>query len=590
MERRLGEWAWRLDPSWTFLLEPGAPNWTQLEKDPRATQVKSNDGRHVWRVQLERGLVFVKVNKPARKWPRLRRRIFGTDAQRESRVAAYAAAHGIDAIRAVACAEAPISGRRPISILVTAGLPRALPLNDLWSALDLDDAATRQVKNHIIDEVARLLAHAHQNGFEHYDLHAGNVLLDELPSGRHRPLFVDLHSVRTGKAVTDRVVIRNLAQFNQWFRLHAPLTDRIRFLNRYLFWRDRFQSEASFGRRLPFDREEILRRLEGAALAHANTLYAKRDRRVLRTGRYFGRITSPGGWRGNVYLEAKHAVPGSRASQMVFTMEQWRRWLADPLRWVKPADRRDLLKDSATAIVCRAKLPHEQGSLEVVAKHGRPKTFGKKLQSLFRPSRARATWQRANALLHRQILTARPLALIERKRFGVLIDSVMIAERVDPAIDLDTLLTVTMREMPGQRQRLLKEQLATGLLTVTRQLLERGYRHRDFKAPNIIVQWDPAADAPPQIVLVDLDGVLPLWFSRQRAAMQMLMRLNVSLDHCRRVTRTDRLRFLKRFLSRYGQPAGDWKAAWRELGAQSDRKRTNREKSQQRKFEKYGRF
>ena len=123
-----------------------------------------------------------------------------------------------------------------------------------------------------------------------------------------------------------------------------------------------------------------------------------------------------------------------------------------------------------------------------------------------------------------------------------------------------------------------------------RNLLERGFRHRDLKAPNVIVQWDPAGEEDPRVILVDLDGVLPMRRPTERAARRMLMRLNVSLDHCRRVTQADRLRFLIRFKSRYGSPLINWKPIWRELCLMSARKRFVRERHQQRKFRKYGRF
>ncbi len=587
--RRIGVWSWRLHPSWSFLLEPNAPDWSRLEDDPRAVEIKSNDGRQVWRVELERGLVFVKVARPARKWPRLRRRLFGSDAARECRVAAYAAAHGVETIRTVACGEAPIEGRQPTSILITIGLPRSRPLSEVWSGLDPDDPQTRGAKNEIIEEVARLLATAHQNGFEHYDLHSGNVLLDE-SQGRFRPMFVDLHSVRVGRSVPERAVIRNLAQFNQWFRLHAPLTDRIRFLDQYLHWREITLPASAFGHRLESDRVELLDRLEEAARTHANALYGKRDRRVLRSGRYFARLRLGNGWRAHVFLEAKHPVAGSRASQMVFTAQQWRSWLSDPLRWIRPGSPRDVLKDSATATVCRARLPHPDGELDIVCKRASQRSPWKRLQTLVRRSRPMATWRRGNALLHRQILTARPLAVLERRRLGFMVDSMLVTEGVEHAIDLDTLLTVTLRGLPEARGRWLKLRVLDGLVTATKTLLERGFRHRDFKAPNIIVQWDPDSGVDPRIVLVDLDGVLPLRGSAESAGRQMLMRLNVSLDHCRRVTRTDRLRFLKRYLSRYGCPTAEWKPLWRELARMSQHKRQVRDRHQQRKFAKYGRF
>jgi Lipopolysaccharide kinase (Kdo/WaaP) family len=471
--RRMGQWDWRLHPAYSFLLEPGGPDWTRLQDDPRAVQVKSNDGRHVYRVQLERGLLFAKVGLPPRKWHgRLRRRWSGTDAERECRVAAYAAKHGIETIRAIASAEAPAQGRNPTSILITVGLPSSEPLSDVWSRLDPDDRASRRIKNHIADEVARLLAHAHQNGFEHYDLHSGNVLLDALSPGRYRPLFVDLHSVATGRPVSDRGVIRNLAQFNQWFRLHATLTDRIRFLRRYLVWRDTLQGEGAYGRRLGMGTSELVRRLESAARKHANGLYAQRDRRVLRDGKYFTHIDLDDGWQAHVFLEAKHPVAGSRASEMVFTKDQWREWLRDPIKLVQPTSRRDLLKDSASATVCRASLPHPGGEIEVVCKRSTGKNPFKRFLGIFRRSRPMTTWHRANALLHRQIMTARPLAVLERRRFGVVLDSILVTERIENPIDLDTLLTVTMRNMPARRQVWLKANVIDKLARVVRQLLE----------------------------------------------------------------------------------------------------------------------
>ena len=587
---RRGAWVWHVREDWAFLLSSGAPDWTALDADPRASLVKANDGRQVWRVEVGGRLVYVKIARPGRSWARSRRYFFGSDARREYRIADYAARHQVQTVVPVALAEAPINGREPISILITAGLPTAQPLNELWLSLDPASPRTRHIKNQLIDCTARLIAHAHQCGFEHFDLHSGNVLIDRLPSGTYRALFVDLHNVRTGRPVDDKTVTRNLAQLNQWFRLHANLTDRIRFLNRYLYWRSALGQVSPYARTLELERRALLAQLARAATAHAQALYAKRDRRAMRTGRYFARLRLNDGWRAHVFLEAKHPVAGSRASQLVFTREQWQEWLRDPLAWVKVTDRRKLLKDSATATVCRIELPHPDGPVEAVCKRTTSKKWFKRLQYLVRPSRAMTTWRRANALLHRQIATARPLAVVERRRFGVVVDSLLITEYIAGAIDLDTVLTVTMREMSPQRQRWLKEQLTTGLISIVRLLIERGFGHRDFKAPNIIVQWNPESDETPRIVLVDLDGVRPRRGTPEAAARRMLMRLNVSLDHCRRVTRTDRLRFLKRYFSGLGQADGEWKRIWRELAEMSERKRRIRERNQERKFKKYGRF
>ena len=72
--------------------------------------------------------------------------------------------------------------------------------------------------------------------------------------------------------------------------------------------------------------------------------------------------------------------------------------------------------------------------------------------------------------------------------------------------------------------------------------------------------------------------------------IRALTRLNVSLDHCKRATVTDRVRFLRQYLARPGNPDPQWKPLWREIAAQSDQKRKSRHRQQQKMLAKYGRF
>ena len=107
-----------------------------------------------------------------------------------------------------------------------------------------------------------------------------------------------------------------------------------------------------------------------------------------------------------------------------------------------------------------------------------------------------------------------------------------------------------------------------------------------MKAPNIMVQWDSDSADPPRVLLVDLDGVLKPWWKRSDNLVRAIMRLNVSLDHCRLVTRSDRVRFLQRYLERIGKPRGDWKALWHRIGQWSQAKRTLKAQTQQRKLQR----
>ena len=242
-------------------------------------------------------------------------------------------------------------------------------------------------------------------------------------------------------------------------------------------------------------------------------------------------------------------------------------------------------------MVCRARLPLDNGEpLEVVCKRAAPRGLFKRIRNSLRTSRAMLTWKRGNALLNRRIPTARPLAVLQKRRFGCLLDSLVITEYVEHARDLDTVLTVDMREMPDPRQRRLKTQIIESLVTLFRRLEDCSFTHRDLKAPNVIVQWQRQSREPPRVTLVDLDGIRRARRTRHAARMRAVMRLNVSLDHCRRVTRTDRLRFLMRYLDRLGRPARQYKPIWRELAARSERKRRQRARQQEKMLKKYGRF
>lgn len=590
-QRTRERWRWRIHPDWISLFDANdCPDWLNLAGDSRADRVKANDGREVWAVQTSRGLLFAKVGRPGRQWARCRRLLFGSDSAREWRIAQYAADHDIDAVYPIAIAEAPIEGRKPTSIFITIGLEDAEPLNERWSRLDLSNAKTRQIKNQIIDAAARLIAHAHLNGFAHFDLHAGNVLIQ--PQGNsYQALFVDLHNVRIGRAVDDAAIVRNLAQFNQWFRRHALLTDRLRFLERYLYWRETIGCNGAFARPLGYSKRALVNQLAIAAIKHANALYAKRDRRAMRTGRYFAKLKLDGGWWAHVYLASKDAILGSRVSLMQFEPKQWKKWLADPTQWVTLADKSKVIKDSQSASVCRAELNLGDGeTLPIIVKRSLGRSFFKRIRYIFGTSRPMLTWQRGNALINRQIATARPLAVVERRCLGIRLDSIVLTEYLENAKDLDTVLTVTLRDRPMHEQRRVKLEIIESLAKILRRLHERGFSHRDLKAPNVMVQWDPEADETPRVLLIDLDGLKPtrrVSFDRQFRA---ITRLNVSLDHCRRVTNTDRLRFLIRYLQRPGRADPDWKSFWRTIADRSDDKRAVRNRYQQKMLEKYGRF
>jgi serine/threonine protein kinase len=294
----------------------------------------------------------------------------------------------------------------------------------------------------------------------------------------------------------------------------------------------------------------------------------------MRDGRYFARLNLHSGWRAHVFLRSKEPSPGSRATQFELDRRQWQEWLSDPMGLLRTGDPERVIKDSATARVCRVSLPLPDGeALDVVCKHSSARNLLKRLQNSFRTSRPMLTWKRAHALLNRRIPTARPLAVVEKRCLGLRLDSIIITEYVEGACDLQTILYYRIRDLSDAQQRQCKRMITEALVTVLRRFHDCGFMHRDLKAQNILVKWRGRVDEQPRILLVDLDGIRRPKRRKKRAWLRALMRLNVSLDHCQQITRTDRLRFLKRYMERPGFSSRNWKPVWREISAMSALKR-----------------
>ena len=565
VQRVCGRFSWQVLESWASALEPSvAPDWTDLTGASGAELVKRNAQREVWRLRVQGERVFVKVYRR------------GPVSVAEWQAGRYALAQGLDTVKPIACG---VDARRPAagpSVLVTQELAGAVPLDLYWETIRTASDPTERYRRgrQLIGVLADLLASAHRSGFRHQDLHAANLLVQPSSTGRPRVVLVDLHDVRTGPPVADHEAVHNLVQLNQWFVRHATGAERLRFLKAYLVSREPDSC-------LRADLRNWAARVDTEAGPHAAALWAKRDRRVVRTGKYFARVQPGSRWRGHVALQCKRPVPGSRASRLVFTSEQGERWLDNPERWFTPARRDLLLKDSASGLVCRAELPVDAssgGPLPIVCKRPRNRNWFKRLWYLFRPSRPVQTFKLGHALLNREIPTARPLAALERRVCGLVVDGLVITEAIPDAEDLDTMLRMKLVHESSGRQRCVKDQLIGELIRLYTGMHKRGCFHRDMKAPNLLVQWSPDRDDPPRITLIDLDGMR---IGREVSASQrlrMIMRLNVSLDACRVLTLSDRVRFLKGYLGRHRY---NWKTVWQQIDRASLRKRQQKAERQQ---------
>lgn len=579
-----GGYSWRVDAAHAPALRAGDVDWFDLSRCDAATLVKRNSHREVWRVECAGSTYFAKLYHPRGLADKVKLLIRGSTALREWQVGRYAAAHSIAAAVPVATALKGFRGIGGPSLFITEAIRDVEPLNDYWQRIRHD----RHQANLLIDSMATLIAQAHQCGFRHGDMHPGNILVRQAGQ-RGEALFVDLHDVKTGVPVSLNGIVANLAQLHQWFRRHSALTRRWRFLQTYLDCRDRFAQASPHARNIRVDAKELVSRLAVQVERHANRLWSKRDRRTRRTGRYFARIAPAAHWRGHALLQSKHPSPTAQAAQLAYEPEQWESWLADPLSWAD-ASRHELVKDSHTATICKAALPTSPSPARVIVKRPLARNFWKQIGQILGPSRNMRAWHMANMLLNRDLPVAQPLAVVERYWAGLFrVDSIGFTDFIAGSSDLETFLTRDLAALPRSRQRHVKDRLIASTVRLLGVFHARGFAHRDMKAPNLLLTWPPPYDGDPQFTFIDMDGISyvgrPSTSQRRRA----LGRLCASLLGSPGCTRTDRLRFLKQYLTGFGRAPTHWKSVWRALDELVSAKRDAKEVRRTWKLKHYGR-
>ena len=154
-------------------------------------------------------------------------------------------------------------------------------------------------------------------------------------------------------------------------------------------------------------------------------------------------------------------------------------------------------------------------------------------------SRASRSLQGASRLAAAGVRTAEPVALAERRRFGVPVESFIITRFLSAATPLPAaLLDIAVRSV---RRRA----LAFALGDFVGTLHAAGVDHPDFKHSNLLV--GPGEE----IALVDLDALVPNRYPTWRRRVRALGQLEAyATDLYPWLPRTDRARFLRSYLAR----------------------------------------
>ena len=329
-------------------------------------------------------------------------------------------------------------------------------LNELL--LNAERAANHRELARQIIEIVRQLGQAKLG---HSDLHLGNFLLQD-----GKLFLLDGYAIHGGG-----MTLRDIMMLGHSVTRFATKTDLLRG------WR-------AFGDGPPPKRNRLRRRQWRKLLGAARGENA-----------YFGRLRA-GEWSGFFFKHHKFPRRWAPASRIDVDGADWEReW--PRLLGRTEADQLDTLKRSPSGDVMSGEIVLGGRPISVVVKRNRRRRWFRYLTEIGRGGRAARAWKKAWQLIARDIPTAWPMLMMEKRALGYTTDSVIVFERVAGTqlsdFDFESL-------PPAQRQDLFRR-----LGRTLRRLEQSGLRQYDSKSTNWIITDDPKLGPVP--VIVDVDGI-----------------------------------------------------------------------------------
>ncbi len=504
---------------------------------PGFSVVKTGPHRAVYRCELPSGEYFVKHFR-VRSWRAFFQNLVRPcKADLESKSAKRISDAGLRTIETLAVGRVSHRGVVFENYLISRSIPNTIPLDQF--ALNLRDCEPRRrrfLRDRLAAALGQLAGQLHAAGIEHLDFHAGNVLVQEGADDSLKLWIIDVHAVRFGRELSAGRAAGNLASLYQFFRRVGTRTDRLRF----------FRAFASVHALPPG--ASNLKTFETRCLQLSQQLWNRADRAWRRGNRHQHKLCGPAYGRSVIALNYDWLRLVCEDPELLFQ---------DVTGWCK---------QSGSHRVAAVKIPVPDGMATAFCKSVEHCGW-RRIYTRGRGSAAHRAWDVGHALLRRGIATPRPLLYLEHP--GPKSDrEYLLTEAIPHSI---TLAEFCQTRVPG----LTTGGRAAWLAGVSQRLASQlkwmhdcGYDHRDLKFQNILVAADPAAR---ETWLLDLEAVRRWpWLPRERA-VQNLARLNVSAFHLKGLRLTERLRFLRHYLT--PAEAVDWKHWWRLIRNRSQKKR-----------------
>lgn len=216
-----------------------------------------------------------------------------------------------------------------------------------------------------------------------------------------------------------------------------------------------------------------------------------------------------------------------------------------------------IVKDQRKIKVGRVPLEGSGSKTPVYIKRYNSFSWRYRIQSLFSRSAAARSLRGAAILREAEIPTAKPLAAIEVRHWGVLEKSFYLSEEIIAAKTADAYWREHLKTVPNAAGFHTRRRFLTDLSGLFRQLHGARIYHNDLKDFNILVR--EGTYGREEFFVLDLEGVRRCSFLSMRRRVKNLVQLNRTLG--RFLSRSEKLCFLKSYLQN-GQVSHDGQTVW----------------------------
>jgi tRNA A-37 threonylcarbamoyl transferase component Bud32 len=541
---------WHVTPAWEKLLI--GPQGLRLDEwlaEGRVHIVKHASHRTVYRVDLPHRTFFLKHYRVLAFLNAATHLLRGSAARREWRNALEVRRRNVPTVTPIALGEHYRGGLVRDSYFVSEAIPDSCTLERYADEClpRLSPREQARLRLRIGLSLARLCAAAHRAGVYHTDFHRGNVLvgLDTLDPACSLHDLPELHLIDLPKMWFSQPLSwphsrDSLAMFAAAWLDRSSRSERWRFWKGYLAGRPELDLADPVAAA-----NEIVRR----SRAHAQRIFRDRDKRSLRTNRDFYRIETPHG--------VGYAVRDLARGDLLALLEK-------PDAPMAAGADSQTIKESEASYVVKTSFALDSHPTAAAYKRARYRLWRKAILSVFRRSRSLRAWHLGHALRERGIDTSRPLLVCEPRTGWLRWESYLATEWVDG----DHLHEYAYRVAAlANIERMRKtRQSAVVLGRMLGRMHAWNIGHRDLKAQNLLLAEQGGRL---HAYLIDLDGVRLVRRLSERRRARNLARLATSMEAHPWVSRTDRLRFLRAYLTVAPLERNAWKWFWRRTAERS---------------------